>query len=112
MLSCQHAMIALDSTQQSLTSSVQNDAFLCMAYLGGMMSTAQHANQLAKLRFSLSTDGRGNQHRFNLYCFDWQLPYQKIARIVLEYGQNEPRYWQRPAHELALRALQTRYPCP
>lgn len=112
MISCQQALIALDNKQESLTSSVQNDAFLCMAFLGGMMSTAQHANELAKLRYSLSTNGRGNQHSFNLYCFDWQLPYQKIARIVTEFGQHAPRYWRRPAHELALRALQTTYPCP
>lgn len=112
VISCQHALIALDSTAGKLTSTVRNDAFLCMAYLGGMMTTAQHANELAKLRYALSTEGRGNQQSFNLYCFDWQLPYQKIARIVLEFGQRESRYLQRPAHELAIRALQTTYPCP
>jgi hypothetical protein len=111
LISCQQALIALDKGLDSLANSDQNDAFLCMAFLGGIMSTAQHANELAKLRYSLATDGRGNQHDFNLYCFDWQLPYQKIARIVLQFGHNEPRYLQRPAHELAIRALQMAFPC-
>jgi len=82
-----------------------------MAFLSGMMSTAQHANELAKLRYSVASYGRGDQRRFNLYCLDWQLPYQKIARIVLAFGQREPRYLQRPAHELAIRALQIAFPC-
>ena len=111
LVSCQHALIALDKGLETLANKDQNDAFLCMAFLGGMMSTAQHANDLAKLRYAQATSGRGDQHRFNLYCFDWQLPYQKIARIVLQFGSNEPKYLSRPANELAIRALQKAYPC-
>lgn len=111
LLSCQRAMVALDQGLDSLAKDEQNDAFLCMAYLGGLMAAAEHANKLAKLRFAAATDGNGDQKNFNLYCFDWQLPYQKIARIVLEYGHKQPQYRQRPAQELAMRALQTTFPC-
>ncbi len=111
MVSCQQAIIALDTPQETPTSSAQNEAFLCMAYLSGVMATAQHANELAKLRYSQASNGRGDQHRFNLYCFDWQLPYQKIARIVLAFGRSKPRYLQRPAHELVIHALQKAFPC-
>jgi hypothetical protein len=111
LLSCQRALLALDQGLDSLAEDEQNDTFLCMAYLGGLMGAAEHANRLAKLRFSVATDGKGSQQNFNLYCFDWQLPYQKIARIVLEYGRKQPQFGQRPAQELAMRALQTTFPC-
>ena len=62
-------------------------------------------NELAKLRYPLTTDGHGNQQSSRLYCFDWQLPYKSIARIVMEYGRKQP------AHRLAVHALQTVFPC-
>jgi hypothetical protein len=111
LLSCQQAIIALDQGLDALATHNQNEAFLCMAFLSGLITSAEHANELAKLRFSVATEGRGNQQNFNLYCFNWQLSYHKIARIVLEFGRNQPQYQQRPAHELALRALQTTFPC-
>jgi len=56
MVSCQQAIIALDTPQETPTSSAQNEAFLCMAYLSGVMATAQHANELAKLRYSQASN--------------------------------------------------------
>ena len=111
MISCQQALTALSQEPDTLNNADQNSAFVCMAYLSGMMATAQHADALAKLRYSLLTDGRGNRHDLGLYCFDWQLSYQKIARIVLEFGRSNPAYLQQPAHKLAIRALQTAFPC-
>jgi len=111
MVSCQQALIALNQEADTPNNADQNSAFVCMAYLSGMMTTAQHANEQAKLRYSLLTDGRVNRHGFGLYCFDWQLSYQKIARIVLEFGRSNPVYMQQPAHKLAIRALQTAFPC-
>lgn len=114
-VSCQQAISALDQGLDTLTAADQNDAFICMAYLGGMMATAQHANELAKLRYSLASGGRGDQHAFNIYCFDWQLPYAKIARIVVAYAQTSSREYpsllNQPAHKLALQALQSAFPC-
>jgi len=111
MISCQQALIALSQKADTRNKADQNSAFVCMAYLSGMMETAQHANNQAKLRYSLMTDGRGDRHDLSLYCFDWQLSYQKIARIVLEFGRKKPVYLQQPAHKLAIRALQTAFPC-
>ncbi len=111
MASCQQALIALTQKPGTPDDTGQNSAFVCMAYLSGVMATAQHANDQAKLRYSLVTDGRGNRHDLSLYCFDWQLSYQKIARIVLEFGRNNPVYLQQPAHKLAIRALQNAFPC-
>ncbi len=111
MISCQQALTVLNQTPDTPGNADQNDAFVCMAYLSGMMATAQHANAQAKLRYSLMTDGRGNRHDLALYCFDWQLSYQKIARIVLAFGRSNPVYLQQPAHKLAIRALQAAFPC-
>lgn len=111
IISCQQALNIIDQPAEPPAEASQNDAFLCMAYLAGIMATAQHANELARLRFSLATEGRGNLRAFRLYCFDWQAPYKRIAQIVLEFGRKQPHYLQRPAHELAMRALQTAYPC-
>jgi len=111
MTSCQQALTILHQASDTPDTADQNSAFVCMAYLSSMMATAQHANDLAKLRYSLITDGRGNRHDISLYCFDWQLSYQEIARIVLEFGRNNPVYLPQPAHKLAIRALQTAFPC-
>ncbi len=111
MISCQQALIALNRESDVPDDADQNSAFVCMAYLSGMMTTAQHADARAKLRYSLLTGGRGNRHDLGLYCFDWQLSYQKIAQIVLEFGRSNPVYLQQPAHKLAIRALQTAFPC-
>ncbi len=110
MISCQQAMIVINQdTAEHIAD--QNSAFVCMAYLSSMMATAQHANDRAKLRYSLITEGRGNWQDFGLYCFDWQLSYQKVAHIVLEFGSNNPAYLRQPAHKMAIRALQTAFPC-
>jgi len=111
MISCEQVLLALKEESDMLNDADQNSAFVCMAYLSSMMATAQHANDRAKLRYSLLTDGRSNRHDFGLYCFDWQLSYQKVAQIVLEFGSNNPMYLQQPAHKLALHALQAAFPC-
>jgi len=110
--SCQQALNILDSQPDSKNDANQNDAFLCMAYLSGVMATAQHANELARLRYSVATGGRGEQRDFKLYCFDWQIPYKKVAQIVLAFARNQPHYLQGSAHKLTIRALQTAFPCP
>ena len=107
--SCEQALLALSNPAE--VASPKNDAFICMAYLNGVMATAQHANERAKLQFALATEGRGDQAAFNLYCFDWQRSFQKIAGIVLTFAQNNPSYLQKPAHEMVMRALQTAFPC-
>ncbi len=91
MISCQQALIALNQESDTLSDADQYSAFVCMAYLSGMMTTAQHANEQAKLRYSLLTNGRANRHDFGLYCFDWQLSYQKIARIW-QFALYKPRF--------------------
>ena len=107
--SCEQALLVLDKRYAATT--LNNDAFICMAYLNGVMATAQHANERAKLQFALATEGKGNQAVFNLYCFDWQHSFQKIAAVVLTFAQNNPEYLQRPANEMVMRALQKAFPC-
>jgi Rap1a immunity proteins len=111
MNSCQQALHILEQRPNSVASADQNDAFVCMAYLGGIISTAQHANELAKLRYALTTEGRGAQPKFRLYCFDWQRPYKTFAKIVVNFGRSQPIYLQQPAHKLVMRALQAAFPC-
>ena len=108
-ISCEQAMLALENSSD--TSSPAADAFICMAYISGIMAATQHANERAKLQFSLATEGRGNQATFNLYCFNWQLSYQKITRIVLNFAHSNPGYLQRPAQDMVIRALQSAFPC-
>ena len=107
--SCEQALLVLDKRFDVATP--RNDAFVCMAYLNGIMAATQHANERAKLQFALATEGKGNQAEFNLYCFDWLRSFQKIAGIVLTFAQNNPTYLQKPAHELVMRALQKAFPC-
>ena len=108
-ISCEQAMLALDKPLDMPTPTTA--AFICMAYLSGVMAATQHANERAKLQFSLATEGRGNQATFNLYCFNWQLSYQKITRIVLNFAHNNPEYLQGPAQDMVMRALQNAFPC-
>jgi hypothetical protein len=75
------------------------------------MATAQHANELARLRFALASGGQSEPKDFHIYCFNWQLPPQQVARIVVSYTQRNPRLLKAPASELILRALQSTYPC-
>ena len=112
--SCEQALLALDKRFDVATPS--NDAFICMAYLNGIMGAAQHANERAKLQFALATEGlatgrQGNQASFNLYCFDWLRSFKKIAAIVLTFAQHNPTYLQKPAHEMVMQALQKAFPC-
>ena len=107
--SCEQALLVLDKRYDATTPN--NDAFICMAYLNGIMAATQHANERAKLQFAFATEGKGNQAAFNLYCFDWQRSFQKIAGIVLTFAQNNPSYLQKPAHEMVIRALQKAFPC-
>ncbi|MDT8385375.1 MAG: Rap1a/Tai family immunity protein [Gammaproteobacteria bacterium] len=108
-VSCEQALLTLDKRYDKPIP--RNDAFICMAYLNGIMAAARHANERARLEFALATAGRGNQAAFRIYCFDWQRSFEKIAGIVLNFAQHNPIYLQRPAEELVMRALQTAFPC-
>jgi hypothetical protein len=108
---CQTALVTLEQTTNTSTENVQGDAFVCMAFLGGLMGATQHANELARLRFAVATGGHATEKPFTLYCFDWQLPYGRVAQLVLDYAKHNPGLLQRPAQELALRALQSAFPC-
>lgn len=108
---CQTALVTLEQTANASTENVQGDAFVCMAYLGGLLGAARHANELARLRFAVATGGQPTEKPFALYCFDWQLPYGRAARLILDFAKHNPGLLQRPAHELALSALQAAFPC-
>lgn len=110
VISCEQALLALRSEQDTLSES-RNDAFVCMAFLSGIIAATQHANEQAKLTYSLITQGKGNQAMFNIYCFDWLLSYEKVAEIVLSFARKNSEYLQMPAHKLVIRALQNAFPC-
>lgn len=108
---CQTALAALEQSAGASTENVQGDAFVCMAFLGGLMGAAQQANELARLRFAVATGGHPTEKPFTLYCFDWQLPLGQVARLILDFAKHHPGLLQRPAQDLALRALQSAFPC-
>ncbi len=109
--SCYLALTALDKGMEQMPREEQTSTFVCMAYLGGILTAARHANELAKLRFAQATDGRGSQSGFNLYCFDWNMRYRDAARIVLRYARRHLDLASQPAERLAMQALQNAYPC-
>jgi hypothetical protein len=99
--SCRSALVALQHHQ--LPESKQTGAFVCMAYLSGVLGTARHATELARLRF-----GRDDRR---LYCIDWTIHYQQFARLVLDFAQRNPQRLTDSAHKLTLDALQNAFPC-
>ncbi len=109
--SCYLALSALDKGMEQMPQEEQTSTFVCMAYLGGILAAAQHANELAKLRFAQVTDGKGSQADFNLYCFDWNMRYRDAARIVLRYARQHLDVATQPAERLTMKALQNAYPC-
>ena len=108
---CYQALVALDKGLETLKPGEQEDAFLCMAYIGGVMATAKHANELAKLRYAQSSTGNTSIKDFNLYCFNWEVTHQDVARIIYNYAHNHQKLLAAKANELAMRALQSTFPC-
>ena len=109
--SCHLALTALDQGLEQLAKDEQIAPFACMAYLGGILAAAKHANELAKLRFAQATDGEGAQADFDLYCFDWNMRYRDAARVVLRYARQHLELASQPADRLAMKALQDAWPC-
>ncbi len=109
--SCYLALTALDKGMEQMPQEEQTSTFVCMAYLSGVLAAAQHANELAKLRFAQATDGKGSQANFDLYCFDWNMRYRDAAHIVLRYARQHLGLATQPADRLAMKALQDAWPC-
>ncbi len=109
--SCYLALTALDKGMEQMLQEEQTSTFVCMAYLGGILAAAQHANDLARLRYAQVTEGQGSKADFNLYCFDWNMRYRDAARIVLHYARQHLNLATQPAERLAMKALQDAYPC-
>ncbi len=115
-VSCQQALIAVDRLAtdkgfEQLAPDVQNNAFICFSYLSGIIGAAQYTNSLAELRYAQATKGKANFPKLGAYCIDWNVQYQKAARIVLKFAQQNPEELREPAHKLALHALQSAFPC-
>ncbi len=110
-LSCQQALVAVDEGLDHTEPDSQNNAFICFSYLSGIIGAARHTDSLAELRFALTTQGKGNFPKFRIYCIDWNIQYQKAARIVLNFARQNPSELGEPAHRLALKALQNAFPC-
>jgi hypothetical protein len=108
---CQAAMANLQPEPDAAAVANQGDAFVCLAYVAGVMSAAQQANDLARLRFAVATGGQATAKPFKLYCFDWEMSYGHVARLIIDYAKRHPQQLRRPAGELALRALQSAFPC-
>ena len=112
VISCQQALIAVDKGLDPIEADNQNNAFICFSYLSGIIGAARHTDSLAELRFALTTQGKGNFPKFRIYCIDWNIQYQKAARIVLNFARKNPDELGKPAHSMAIRALQSAFPCP
>ncbi len=111
VVSCQQALVAVDKGLERLTSDVQNNAFICFSYLSGIIGAAQYTDSLAELRYAQATQGKPNFPKLKTYCIDWNVQYQKAARIVLNFARQNPEKVRESAHKLALHALQSAYPC-
>lgn len=110
--SCFLALTALDKGLETIPADEHTSTFVCMAYLGGVLDAAHHANNLSKLRFAQATNASAPQADFNLYCIDWNMRYQDAARIVLRYARQNLELATQPAEKLVMKALQDAYPCP
>ena len=113
-ISCQQALIAVDKGPDLVEPDVQNNAFICFSYLSGIIGAAGYSDTLAELCFALATaevKDKGNLQKFRNYCIDWNIQYQKAARIVLDFARQNPEQLGEPAYSMALRALQNAYPC-
>lgn len=109
--SCHLALTALDADLEQMAQTEQTSSFVCMAYLGGILAAARHANEQARLRFAQVTAGQGPKADFNLYCFDWNVRYRDAAHIVLRYARQHLELAAQPADRLAMKALQDAWPC-
>ncbi len=111
LTTCHYALVGLDTDFDELTPEQQNDSFVCMAYLGGVLGATHHATRLAKLRYAQTSAGRGDQRDFNLFCINWELKHHELARLLIHYARQNPNKIHGPAHELVFRALEDTYPC-
>ena len=111
VLHCQITLSAIEKGLEQLSADKQNDAFICLTYLSGIIGTARYSNDLAKLRYALVEKGSSSLKEFNVYCINWEIQYQQVARLVIDFAQRNPDRLNNPAHELVLRALQSAYPC-
>ncbi|NOX75767.1 MAG: hypothetical protein GXP17_03960 [Gammaproteobacteria bacterium] len=111
LTSCHYALKGLDNDFDELSPEQQNDSFVCMAYLGGIMGATHHAARLAKLRYAQTSAGKGDQRDFNLYCINWELKHHELARLLLRYARRNPDNVYGPAYKLVFRALEDAYPC-
>lgn len=109
--SCFLALTAIDKGLDHIPADEQASTFVCMAYLTGVLTTARHANELAKLRAVQASKGQISAQDFNLYCFDWNMRYRDAAQIVLQYARQHMELARQPADKLAMKALQAAYPC-
>ena len=111
VVSCQQALIAIDKGLEGQSLDVQNNAFICFSYLSGIIGAAQYTESLTELRYIQAVRGKANFPKLVMYCIDWNIQYQKAARIVLKFAQQNPKELRQPAHKLALHALQSAFPC-
>ncbi len=111
VVSCQQALVAAEKGLEQLSPDAQNNAFICFSYLAGVIGAASYSKSLAELRFAQATEGETNLPKFRTYCIDWNIQYQKAARIVLNFARQNLNELGEPAHKLALRALQNAFPC-
>jgi len=116
IVSCQQALAAVDSLStksepEKLAPDTQNNAFICFSYLSGIIGAAQYTESLAELRYAQAIRGKANFPKLGIYCIDWNIQYQKAARIVLKFAQQNPEELGKPAQKLALHALQSAFPC-
>lgn len=109
--SCFLALTALEKGLDQIPEDEQTGTFVCMAYLAGVLTTARHANELAKLRITQASKGQISGQDVNLYCFDWNMRYRDAAQIVLQYARQHRELDRQPADKLAMKSLQAAYPC-
>jgi len=112
VISCQHALKILDRNLDLIPVDIQTNAFICFSYISGVMGGAHAMETLDELHYAQATSSiQGKTPPFRKSCIDWNIQYQKAARIVMGYARQNPDELQQEAHGLVLRALQSAYPC-
>ncbi|WP_455198125.1 Rap1a/Tai family immunity protein [Kaarinaea lacus] len=113
VISCLHALKILNKDLDPIPPEIQTNAFICFSYISGVLGGARYMETLGELRYAQGTAAiQGNVPPFRKSCIDWNIQYQKAAKIVLAYARQNPDELSQDAHGLVLRALNHTYPCP
>ncbi len=76
------------------------------------MGGARYMESLSELHYAQGTSSlKEKVPPFRKTCIDWNIQYQKAAKIVVKFARQNPDELNQDAHGLVLRALNHTFPC-